>query len=46
MGKKEKMFLAGCIVLVFLELVKYGWAVKVVIFGFIGYQVYMRWRDR
>lgn len=46
MGKKEKMFLAGCIVLLFLELVKYGWAVKVVIFGFIGYQVYMRWRNR
>lgn len=46
MGKKEKLLLAGCVVLVFFELVKYGWDVRVVVLGFIGYQVYVRWRNR
>jgi len=46
MGKKEKTVLVIIVVIIFLELMKYGLAVKVVAFGFLGYQIYKYWRNR
>lgn len=46
MGKKEKFVIAIVFVLIFLELMKYEIAVKVVILGLVGYQVYTRWKRR
>jgi len=46
MRKKEKVFLAALAVFVFLELMNYGLAGKVVAFGFIGYHIYRCWKQR
>jgi len=44
MGKKEKIVLFVIFILIFLEFVKYGLAVRVLMGGFIGYMLYKKWR--
>lgn len=40
MKKKEKIVIAGILFLVVLEILKYGIAMKVIVGGFLVYQVY------
>lgn len=46
MKKKEKIVIAGILFLVVLEVLKYGIATKVIVSGFLMYQLYKYFRYR